>query len=335
MRSKLGMYTGLLLLAVSLTGQAQEATRAEPRAVELGSVVVTGAQPGPGMWKVSKGDHTLWILGTLSPLPRGIEWKADEVRAVLEQADQVLSDPGVAVSADIGLFRGLMLLPSALKIRNNVDGKMLSEVVPPPAYARWAPLKQRYLGRDMDVEKRRPFFAADELYSAALKRSGLGGDPVSPVVNEVMKRRKIKYTSAVLRIELDDPKAAIADFREEQFGDAEIRCFEQTLSALENDLPRIIGYANAWATGDIEELRSMRLADRSDCWKAWADTEAARKRGADDIEARVRAKWLEVANKALDKHRVTFATLPMAELFGADGYLARLRANGYAVEEPL
>ena len=47
MRSKLGMYTGLLLLAVSLTGQAQEATPAEPAAMELDSVVVTGAQPGP------------------------------------------------------------------------------------------------------------------------------------------------------------------------------------------------------------------------------------------------------------------------------------------------
>src|SRR5690348_2085441 len=33
----------------------------------LQTVLVRGSQPGPGLWRVSKGDHTLWILGTLGP----------------------------------------------------------------------------------------------------------------------------------------------------------------------------------------------------------------------------------------------------------------------------
>ena len=72
--------------------------------LELETMVVTGAQPGPGMWKVSKGDHSLWVLGTLSPLPSGISWKSDEVRSILEQADQVLGMPGLVLDADIGVF---------------------------------------------------------------------------------------------------------------------------------------------------------------------------------------------------------------------------------------
>jgi hypothetical protein len=36
----------------------------------LETVLVTGEQPGPGLWKVSHGDHVLWILGAQYPLPK-------------------------------------------------------------------------------------------------------------------------------------------------------------------------------------------------------------------------------------------------------------------------
>lgn len=36
---------------------------------ELDEVLVTGEQPGPGLWRVSANGNELWILGTLDPLP--------------------------------------------------------------------------------------------------------------------------------------------------------------------------------------------------------------------------------------------------------------------------
>jgi hypothetical protein len=33
-------------------------------------VEVTGERPGPRLWRVSKADHVIWLLGTLDPLPR-------------------------------------------------------------------------------------------------------------------------------------------------------------------------------------------------------------------------------------------------------------------------
>lgn len=302
---------------------------------DLDTVLVTGTQPGPGMWKVSRGDHVLWILGTAPVLPSGIEWKGDDVRGVLEQADAVLREPGISVGADVGLFRGLLMLPSAMKATKNPDGRTLREVLPAPTYARWAVLKQHYLGRDGGVEKKRPFFAAEELYSRAIKRSGFGGGAVYKVVDEVMERRRMKRTPTALQITIKDPKAAIADFRKESFGPEEQVCLTRTMDAVENDLPRMIRYANAWATGNVEILRAMSLTDRSACWTAWANTDAARKRGANDIEAQIRGKWLEVAETELAKNKVTFAMLPMSELLSANGYLASLRAKGYAVEDPL
>ncbi|MGV7186159.1 TraB/GumN family protein, partial [Xanthomonas axonopodis pv. bauhiniae] len=76
---------GMGLTLVSLLATASEAAPPKvavpapaPAVVDLEAMVVRGVQPGPGLWKVSKGDHVLWILGTLSPLPKDLEWQATE-----------------------------------------------------------------------------------------------------------------------------------------------------------------------------------------------------------------------------------------------------------------
>ena len=303
--------------------------------LELETMVVTGAQPGPGMWKISKGDHSLWILGTLSPLPSGISWKSDEVRSVLEQADQVLGSPGVVVNADIGVFKGLMLLPSALKASKNPDGKTLQDVLPADVYARWIALKPRYFGRDQGIEKKRPILVANELYAKANRKAGLGQKPViSPVISEVLKRRKMKITPTTLKITIDDPKAAIKDFTREGVNDLE--CFRTALDRVERDLPIMIDRANAWSVGDLDALRALPAENQENaCMSAFTSGEFARKRGLSDVRAQVRVHWLKVTEEALQKNRVTFATLPIAELLKPEGYLSYLQAKGYQVEAPL
>ncbi|WP_246189341.1 TraB/GumN family protein [Pseudoxanthomonas kalamensis] len=300
----------------------------------MDTIVVSGTQPGPGLWKVSKGDHVLWILGTVSPLPGGIEWKSDEVRAVLEQADQILASPGVSFGADIGFFRGLMLAPSAMKAMKNPGGETLQELLPAETYARWAALKQRYIGKDRGIEKKRPFIAAEELYGKAVKRSGLGGRVISSVIDDVLKRRKMEYTTTVLKISVEDPRQAIADFRQEQSTEREVACMSEVLDTVERDLPKVIARANAWASGDLQALGELPLTERKSCWAAWAESETMRKRGIGNVAEQVKAHWLGIAEKALAENHSTFAMLPISRLLAADGYLADLAAKGYAVEAP-
>jgi TraB family protein len=303
--------------------------------LELETMVVTGAQPGPGMWKVSKDDHSLWVLGTVSPLPSGISWKSDEVKSVLEQADQVLGPPGVVVGADIGVLKGLMLLPAALKASKNPDGKTLKDVLPADVYARWTVLKPRYFGRDKGVEKKRPVLVANELYTEANRKAGLGQKPViTPVIEEVLKRRKMKITPTTLKITIEDPKAAIKDFAREGVNDLE--CFRSALDRVENDIPVMVDRANAWSVGDLDALRVLPFEKQADaCMSAMTSGEFARKRGMSDVEAQVRAHWLKLAEEALQKNPVTFATLPISELLKPDGYLSYLQVKGYQIEAPL
>lgn len=307
--------------------------------VDMDAVVVSGVQPGPGLWRVVGSDgHVLYILGTQSPLPADMQWQASEVRRVLEQAGVVLGAPGVSVSADVGLLRGLTLVPAAMRAQRNADGRTLEELLPADVHARWGRLKAQYLGRDRGVEKKRPAIAAYELYKAALKHHGLRrGGLVAPVVDKAARARGLEPVSTVLAIKVSDPRKALADFRDEAMRPQDLECFVRTLDLVEHGLPQAARRANAWATGDLAELRAMPPDGNQilACLEAWVQTDTARKRGFTDVEARLRAQWLQAATAALAEHPVSFATLPIESLLhGQGGFVAGLAARGYQVQAP-
>ncbi|KER82288.1 polysaccharide biosynthesis protein GumN [Xanthomonas arboricola pv. celebensis] len=331
---------GVGMMLVSLLASASDGTTPPPAApsppavVDLEAMVVRGVQPGPGLWKVSKGDHVLWILGTVSPLPKRLRWQSAEVETIIGQSQQVLMAPTVQIDADMGFFGKLTLLPSAMKAMKNEDGRELRELLPADLYARWSVAKARYLGSDRGVERKRPMLAAGELYQAAIKRSGLARSPVIwSVVERAAKRAGIKPTPTVLDYKIADPRQAIKEFRAGGMDDT--ACFRSILVTVERDLPTMVERANAWSVGDIEALRQLPREDpQAACMSAMASSGAARKRGIDDLERRMREHWLSIATTALQRNRSTFAVLPISRLTAADGYLARLQALGYAVEAP-
>jgi len=305
---------------------------------DMDTVVVTGVQPGPGLWRVRRDDgHTLYILGTQSPLPADMTWRADEVRQVLAEADAALGPPGVKVDADVGFFRGLTLAPSAFRAMRNPDGASLDELLPADLYARWAALKQRYIGRDRGIERKRPFIAVYQLYRAALEHNGLReGGIIGPVIDEALKARGLPITPTVVELKIEDPRGALATFRRETLKPEDLECVRGTLDIIENDLPRIAARANAWAVGDLDALRGMpdARAQVMACLSAWTASETARGLGMVDVESKVAAAWLSKVDAALAEHEVVFATVPLDALMRADGRLAALRARGYTVLAP-
>lgn len=312
---------------------AQEQPPSEAPIRDLDTVVVSGVQPGPGMWKVSKGDHALWVLGTISPLPKRMEWEARDVEAVIAQAQEYIESPGVKIDADVGFFQRLTLLPKAFAARKNPDGQTLQQVVPADMYARWLVLKRKYMGSDAGVEQWRPMFAAMELYQEAIEDTGLKqSGVVAPVIDRAVRRHKVNKTSPMVTIAISDPKVALTEFRESRLDDLD--CFGKTLQRLETDLGTMRERANAWAVGDLDALRALPYSDQNEaCLRAAAQAGVLRKR-AGDIEAQVEARWLGAAEKALANNAVSFAVLPMRELLKPDGYIAKLQAKGYVVEAP-
>ena len=298
------------------------------------TVVVTGEQPGPGLWLVRKGGHDLWILGTLNPLPAGMRWQSKQVEQVIANAQEVIRAPRVSFDVKVGFFRGLTLLPSMLGARKNPDGKTLQQVVSPESYARWKALKARYIGNDGGVEKWRPLFAAQELYKEAIEKSGLdNAKSVWPVIDKAIETHHPNVTVVKEEIVVKDPKPLLKEFSKTTLDD--IACFENTMTRIETDLDAMRARANAWATGDMAALQSLPPAYQWEaCSSAITEAGIGKRLGFGDANQKVRAKWMVAAEAALEKNAVTFASLDMKDLAGPNGFLARFKAKGYTVLAP-
>lgn len=332
----------VLLSAASLAAAAPaEALPAEeplPEEIDglrlMDVVVVSGVQPGPGLWKVSRDGRVMWVMGTVWPLPKRMEWNSLEVERRIAGAGVVLLPPTVDIKAKGAALGGLFLLPSLMSARNNPGKEKLVDVLPPADYARWTRLKATYLGRDRGVEKRRPILAAMDLRDKALDAHDLGqGNPVREVVNRAAKRADVPVQRTRLTLEVEDAKAAVKEFAGRPLDDLE--CFRRTLDQVENDLDTLALRANAWALGDIAQLQALTYTDNAKaCTDALLQSGLGQSRGFAELPARVQAAWLADAEKALATHAESFAVLSMAQVVGPEGYLALLQQRGYTVEAP-
>ncbi|MDR3386608.1 MAG: TraB/GumN family protein [Rudaea sp.] len=303
-----------------------------PAMPTLDTVLVTGEQPGPGLWKVSRSDHVLWILGTQTPLPRKMRWRAQEVEATIAQSQEVLADASAKV--DIGFFRALTLLPSIMGARKNEEGGKLRDILPADLYTRWSALKAKYIGRDNGVERLRPMFAARELYEKAIDKSGLSGrNEVWRMVEKAARKNRVPIQTPEVKIPLDDPKQAIRDFKSTT-GELDVACLAATITRLETDLDAMRQRANAWAIGDLDALKNLPYPDQRVVCLAAVSSNPNLREHIDEARARIDATWLAAAEKALAENRSTFAVLPIAELVKSDGRLAALQARGYAIQAP-
>lgn len=129
-------------------------------------VLVLGEQPGPGLWKVTKGSHTVWILGTYVPTPRGMVWRSKQVEGVIAASNEVL-----------GPYSASLRVKDAKPYQSRRNN--LKDVLPRKVYARWRALRDKYIGEDPETDKLLPTAAALLLRSRAFERAGLSyGDDV-------------------------------------------------------------------------------------------------------------------------------------------------------------
>lgn len=323
---------GLLLLASA--GSAAESPNSSDYAPQLEAVVVSGVQPGPGLWRVSHGEHVMWVLGTLSPLPKRMQWDSQAVRQIVAESQEVLMPPSVSVEADSSFLGVMMLVPSMLGARKNPEQKKLVDVLPAELYTRWLALKRRYIGWQLGIEKRRPIFAAHTLYEKAISRSGLSAkNIVLPQLTRTAKRHDVTITRPKVEIKTGELQRVIEDFASAPVDD--IGCFRKTLERIETDLEAMKLRANAWATGDLAALEALPFDDQNQaCTSALLSTSVAQNYGFAELPERLKQAWLAAAEAALEKNAVSFATLPIANLLKADGYLALLEAKGYQIHRP-
>lgn len=309
---------------------ADVASGATASADEIDEVLVVGEQPGPGLWRVYKGDHLLYVLGAISPISKNMQWNSAKVAAAVAESQEFITAPDVRL--EVSFWGKVSILPSLVGIKNNPNSQTLSDVLSPELYARWALLKQKYIGDDKDIEKQRPIFAASVLFKKSIEKSDMvSGDSIRWVLEGVVREHKIKTTSTRYMHELQGARTAVKQFKKSALDDTQ--CFAKTLERLESDLDAMRARANAWSRGNIEALRALPYVDnKAACEETVLNSELAQGQGLQNLKATLQTNWLAAAEAALANNAVSFAILPMEELLKSNGYLAVLAAKGYSIE---
>ena len=342
MTNKFALFASLAILQFTTTSHAQPTQPIAPSTEKVEELLIIGEQPGPGMWKVTKGTNTLWIVGTHEPVPQKMKWRAKGIREIVAESQEILSAPSTQVSSkQIGFFSALTMIPSAMESRKNPDGATLKDLVPADIYQRWLVLRDKYIDEnntndeDKDIERWRPVFAAYELYRNAIKKSGLTQtSPVWPMIRDAAKLHKVKITNVVYEPAISNARGALKEFSKIRLAD--IACFTKTVERIETDLSAMRIRANAWAKGDVALLRvGPQIDQRQACTAALVDTAFAKMLGVQDSAEKIEAVWMRAAETAITTNRVTLAVLPMDRLIGSKNYLSQLTAKGYVVEAPL
>ncbi|HSY05227.1 MAG TPA: TraB/GumN family protein [Steroidobacteraceae bacterium] len=313
--------------AKSATTESATTESAATESAAPPEVVVEGRHEGPRMWIVRRGDHTLWILGTIAPLPKKMVWQPDAVQEVLRHVQEVVPAwPTYGIGANP--FTALRVYIEWRRLQKPPDHMPLREAVPPALYARVTALEARYDPHDRKLEQLRPMLAARELLTRVFDAAGLAlHNEVQEEVLTLARRQGVRIRQDKLRI--DDPVHLLKDVGAMPPA-GEVACLDAVVTLLETDLGAMQSRARAWALGDVETLRRLPHADdRAACIAAVSTSERVRK-----LIAAATDDWLIAVQDGLARNRGTLAVQSMDRLLGENGALAALRARGYEVTGP-
>ena len=296
-------------------------------------VLVTGSRPGPGLWRVSKGEHVLWVFGTYAPLPKNIEWRSRHVEKIIANSQEYLKPPTAHIG--VGWMGGIGALPFLIGAKKNPDGAELKDVLPPDLYARWQPVKQKYFGSDADIERERPSCVAGQLFGRAMTQAGLaGGSDIYKTIEKIVEKHNIKVTDARYSIQIKEPGKALREFKKSPMADA--ACLAKTIASLDTDVDVMRARANAWAVGELDEIRKLDFDDRSNtCFEALTNSSIAKNQPEmRTIKVQAAAKWVAAAEKALASNASTFTAVQIKDILDPKGVIATLQGRGYTIEAP-
>jgi uncharacterized protein YbaP (TraB family) len=316
-------FATVTLVSACLVGCVAAATcRADQTQPVLDEIVVTAERAGPGMWHVHRGAANVWILGSISPLPRDITWRSRQVEQVLESTSQVL----VQKPLEISVPRILWMLIADRKYLVAGGGKKLKDVLPPDLHARFAAQRNKVTDDADKWERYRPIIAAAFLQQAAFHQVNLS---MRLDLGAALRALAKKHGVRIEEIKV----AGVSDMLEAlktMPPATEHTCVEASLTTIETGLPRLVERAQAWAGGNVDRIENLPELKEVDACRTALDAG----KGALDVIGRIRQTWLQNIEKYLRSAGTTIAVINLDMLLERGGLLDELRAKGYEIDAP-
>ncbi len=321
---------GALVLAFTTASHAQSSSpwstkppvawsRAAPQAATAttGEIVVTKHLPGPALWKVTKGDAQVFILGAAVPLPHLLQWDTLRLENALNGADVLYLEPQPSLSP-VELIR-LKLDPGPLEL---AKGQTLETVLPPREKARFLRLVLTIHGKPQTYDRLKPAVVGLFLISDWRKAAGLSEGKPGTTVKHLAEDAHV-------------PVRTVGDFRLDPFVDTasklsmadNIACFDAAMDDIDHEASQARTMASAWATGDLKTVgETYKASLLTGCLMRIPSVQKLLDRGTD--------QGVQTVEAALTKPGKSVAVVDLNFLLRPNGVLDRLKAQGATITVP-
>jgi uncharacterized protein YbaP (TraB family) len=276
--------------------------------------VVVTAHRAPVLWRLSKGDSEVWVLGVLPVMPKDQAWNSKRLERILEGAHVVLT-PALA---SVDLRTAFMLMTQ----HGLPHGQTLKAQLPPELASRFDRDRALAHAPATRFSHDKPIWAALMLWLDYNHAANLSRDEPLMTVQRLARAHHVP----VRPIGTYQGKDMLANLLHLPKEEAE-SCLADALADIEFNEVNARPAAQAWALGDIKTVHahyaepSLRLClEQAPSWRILAD------RSVDDT---VRA-----VDAALTTPGKSVAIFSLGDLLRRDGALDRLRAQGVTVETP-
>ena len=262
--------------------------------------------PQPPIWVVSDADSEITLYPTLHILPPEIEWKSDELKKRLADAEEVWFEILPGSENDPALQQ--VMLQLGMSPGSSLSSKLNEEEIETFKIA-VAPLGMPFQA----VDQMQPWLASTFVGVGSLVNEGF--DPNAGVELQLQPLAEGKTIRALETAQ--SQMEMMASLSEE----LQMEMLRQTLEEMNETVETVKELAADWAVGDVEDLEDELLDEMKREMPEVYDAvfTARNKNWVDQIETEMKGSGTD------------FIAVGAGHLVGEDGVPAMLRARGYTV----
>jgi hypothetical protein len=310
------IHAGALVFALAvLPAWAQPAPT--PQWSEIETVEVK-ARPGPPVWRLTRGQSEVWVLGLAGSIPKDLDWNQDTVRELMTGARAILLPP----QADVGLVDAawfLMWHGSELSLPR---GQTLEPSLPEPLRNRFIAARDA-VGKAGDYSTDIPMRAAMRLNQDLADKEGFDYREPGRSIEKLARAAHVA-NAPVMQVPAMDSVRDVLKMTPQ----AQQACLAEAVEDVQWALAHARRAAQAWAVGDLNGIKANYAQSRLfDC----VSEKIAR---VDSLRAQGRDTTATAIAEALNKPGKTIAVVNIGNLLRKGGVLERLGGMGVKIEAP-
>ena len=263
------------------------------------------ADPLP-VWQLENTQRTVYLMGSMHLLRPGDETLSEEIRQLAKAVDVIYME------LDLDHIDPAETAATMVSMGMNSDGRTLEEILGPST---WAEVQEQLKSLGVEpalVQPQKPWLAALTVTQVRLAQLGFGAD--AGVEQQILRAAAQNGTPVQGLETLEQQLSALNSLSEE----AQSEFLLNSLSDAEDLESQVDEMVQAWASGDVEALDRVLLADLRETPEVYEKVLLDRNR-----------RWASQLEQVAEAQRTALVVVGTGHLIGANSVPDLLAKRGY------